>query len=331
MNTRVAVPRPDAEQPYGSLRDVVIRHRELIQQVAIVVILGALVFLFSATSPFFLTGRNILSIGREVASTVVVAFGLTVCIIAGEIDLSVGSVFTLAGMVAAGLMTAGVPWPIALVAAVLCGAAIGALNGLLAVKGRVSSLLVTLGTLTAIQGLTLILTNGYPISILDQGFISTLSDGSVFGIPNPILISTLFFGGTWLLLSRTVFGYHVYATGGNQVAARLAGVRTERVRLSVMVLCGALAAFAGVMLAARLQNALPTAGNNLNLNAISAVLLGGTSFMGGRGSAVLTVLGALVLTVIGNGFTLLDVPYAYTALIQGSIIVVAVTLDARLK
>ncbi len=313
------------------VRDTAIKYRELIQQVAIVVILAALVFVFSVASPYFLTNRNVLNIGREVASTVIVAFGLTACIIAGEIDLAVGSEFTLAGMVAAGLIAAGVWWPTAVLIAVLVGAGLGAVNGILAVKGGVSSLLVTLGTLTAIQGVTLIFTGGYPIPILDQGFITTLSDGSVLGLPNPILISAVVFAITWFVLSRTTFGYHVYATGGNQTAARLAGVRTDRVRISVMILCGAAAAFAGVMLAARLQNALPTAGASLNLNAISAVLLGGTSFLGGRGSAVLTVLGAVVLTVIGNGFTLLSVPYAYTALIQGSIIVVAVTLDARLK
>ena len=305
------------------------------QHAPLLIALVALSIIFAMLSPFFLTAPNMLNIGRQIAIVSVVAFGSTIVIIAGEIDLSVGSVMGITS-VAVGIVLAGAPIaaqgfdPIIVVAlgtGLLVGLGIGLINGLVTVFGRIPSFIVTLGTLSIARGLALSYGNGVPDQITSRPFLAVFGDGSLLGVPVLVIGMLLTLGITWFLLRGTLFGIQVYATGGNTEAARLAGIPVRRVKIAALAIGGLLAGFAGVLGTARVQTALPQLGVGVELDAIAAAVLGGTRFSGGRGSVVGTLLGAVLIGVIGNGLTLLGIGSTYQLVIKGSVIIVAVLLD----
>jgi ribose transport system permease protein len=212
--------------------------------------------------------------------------------------------------------------------ALLAGGGLGSLNGVVIAKGKVAPFIATLGTMTLLRGLALVLSNGSPISGFSSEFFGMLGGGYVARlIPVPVVLMLAMFATFWFVLTRTIFGRHVYATGGNAEAATLSGVNISRVQILVYTISGAMAALAGVILTSRLDSAQPTAGAGYELDAITAVVLGGTSLSGGRGWIFGTLVGALLIGVLNNGLNLMGVSAFYQQVVKGSVILLAVLLD----
>jgi ribose transport system permease protein len=291
---------------------------------AIWMLLGLGVILFIA-SPYFLTSSNMVAIAMATSVYALLAIGETFVIILGEIDLSVGAVLGFSSVITAMVLPhAGLV--LGLLAGVGAGAAAGLINGLLVTKVNMPSFIATLATMSMLSGLTLYLTQGNPIAINSAAF-SNIGQASILGVKAPIwilLVCTIFFG---ILLARSRFGRQVYATGDNFEAAHLSGMPVTQVKVTAFVISGVLAGIAGFILSARLGTAQPDAGQGLELTAIAAVIIGGTSLLGGRGAILGTVIGAFLLGTIDNGLNLLNVSPFLEQLVEGAVILLAVFLD----
>lgn len=276
----------------------------------------------------FLSTGNLLNVLRQVSINGILAIGMTFVILTGGIDLSIGSVLAVTGVVAGSLVTGGDPSNpvLALLAAIAVGALFGTVNGTLIARFSVPPFVVTLGMLSMARGATLLYSNGRPIPNLSPAF-RWLGQGFVLGIPVPVIVFALVFVLAWITLRFTVYGRWVYAVGGNVKSARTSGIPTRTVIFSVYALMGALAGLAGAILTARTTSALPQAGLGYELDAIAAVVIGGTSLTGGIGSVGYTLIGALIIGVISNGLDLMGVSSYYQQIIKGAIIVVAVLID----
>lgn len=290
----------------------------------------AVVILFSATTDAFLSLDNILNILRQSAPLLIVATAMTLVITTGGIDLSVGSVLALTGALTAILIHAGVPWPATLALMLACGGLVGGVQGFFIAYEGIPAFIVTLAGLSVIRGTALLATGGYSIPIpSDIGFVA-LGRAWVLGLPLPAIIAAGILAVGFVLFNETPFGRYVTGIGANAEAVRRAGVDTRRVTLLVYVLSGGLAALAGAVLAARLGSGSSNAGQGFELDVIAAVVLGGTSLFGGRGTMVGTVLGALTVAVIGNGLILAHLSPFLTPIVTGSIILVAVWMNFRI-
>jgi ribose transport system permease protein len=278
-------------------------------------------------SPVFLTVNNILQITLQAAVMALVAAGQTFVILSGGIDLSVGSVFALSSMVAGKASEAELPLLLILLAGLGTGAAAGLLNGLGVGFLRLPPFVVTLGMLGIARGFALIINEGVPIFGLPAGF-QYLGQGRVGGVvPVPTIIVLIVYAVCYFILNRTRFGRFTYAIGSNQEASRLAGIRTSRYLIGIYVLCGALTALAGLTEAGRLNSTQPAGGISLELDAIGAVVIGGTSLFGGEGNILATLMGALIIATIRNGLNLLGVYAFWQNVITGALIIAAVYLD----
>ncbi len=280
--------------------------------------------LFIAT-PLFLTGDNLLNVLLAASVTALLAAGQTYVIILAEIDLSVGAVLGISSIVTAFTLQ-DQPLVVGLLAGWAVGAVAGLVNGLLVTKLRMPSFIATLAMMSVLAGLTLQLSQGNPVSIGNDTFLA-IGQSDVLGVPNPVWIMLAAFVVFGLVLARSRFGRHVYAVGDNEDAARLAGIEVHRVKILAFVISGLLASTAGFILAARLGTAQPTAGSGLELAAIAAVIIGGTSLAGGRGALAGTLIGALLLGVIDNGLNLLDVSPFLQGVVKGLVILLAIFLD----
>lgn len=284
------------------------------------------------TSPDFLTVGNLLNVFRQVSINALIAFGMTLVILLGGIDLSVGSILALSSVTTALMLSHGIDPVVATSVGILAGAGMGMLNGLIISKGKVAPFIATLGTMTILRGLSLVFSEGRPITGLNSDFFAMLGGGYVAGfIPVPVILMLVMFAVFWFVLKRTVFGRHVYAVGGNEEAAALSGIKTDRIKIWVYTLSGAMAATAGMILTSRLNSAQPTAGTGYELDAIAAVVLGGTSLTGGRGWIFGTLVGALLIGILNNGLNLLGVSSFYQQVIKGVVILLAVLLDRANK
>ena len=291
-------------------------------------VLMALVSLFS---PNFMTLDNQLNILRQTSINAIIAMGMTFVILTAGIDLSVGSVLAFAGAVCASLIAADTPIVFALLASLGVGALLGAANGFVISHFGVQPFIATLVGMTMVRGLTLVYTEGRPISTGDFQVafdFYELGGGYLLGIPLPVLIAALVFALCWAVLRHTRFGRHVYAVGGNEQVARLSGVSVGWVKVLVYSLSGMLAALAGIILTARLESAQPTAGTAYELDAIAAVVLGGTSLAGGRGWIFGTLVGALIIGVLNNALNLMNVSSYYQMVAKGAVILLAVVIDS---
>lgn len=285
----------------------------------------ALAALLSVLTPRFLDPYNLLNVVKQSAIHAVLAFGMTFVVLTGGIDLSVGSVLALAGAVCAGVGLAhGMGWGV--LAGLAVGLAAGLANGLAVTRLQVPPFIATLAMLTVARGATLTYTGGRPITGFPDAF-RALAEGTVAGIPGPALIMLGLFGLSALVLGFTPLGRQVYAVGSNPEAAYLAGIPVDRVRLWAYALSGLFAGVAGILLAARLDSAQPTAGVGYELDAIAAVVLGGTRLAGGAGSVTGTLIGNLIIAVLNNGLNLLNVPAFYQQIVKGLVILLAVVLD----
>lgn len=282
----------------------------------------------SLASPYFLTRLNLVNVLRQISINGILAIGMTFVILTAGIDLSIGSLLAIAGMVAASLVVGSHPANplLAALAAVGVGAAFGAVNGMLIARFRVPPFVATLGMLSIGRGATLLYSGGQPIPSLSLGY-RYIGQGMIGGIPVPVILFAAVFVAAWLTLRFTIYGRHVYAVGGNIRSAKTSGIATGRIIFSVYVLMGALSGLAGVVLTARTSAALPQAGLGYELDAIAAVVIGGTSLTGGVGSIVATLVGVLIIGVLSNGLDLLGVSSYYQQIIKGTIIVVAVLID----
>jgi ribose transport system permease protein len=307
---------------------VTVQLKEKLRRLGPFIALLVLCVALALLSPDFLTVGNVLDVMRQVSINAVISFGMTLAILLGGIDLSVGSILAVSSVLIALLMKADYPAPLATLLGVLGGATMGSMNGLLITKGKVAPFIATLGMMTLLRGVALVLSQGSPISGFSSDFFSGLGGGYLAQvIPLPVVWMLALFAVFWFVLDRTVFGRHVYATGGNAEAARLSGIRTDRVQILAYTISGAMAAVAGVVLTSRLDSAQPTAGVGYELDAITAVVLGGTSLAGGRGWIFGTLVGALLIGVLNNGLNLLGVSAFYQQVIKGSVILLAVLLD----
>jgi ribose transport system permease protein len=283
----------------------------------------------SLLSDRFLTTSNLINVARQVSINAIVAAGMTLVIITGGIDLSVGSTIALAGCAA--LLVAGHAGDlVGMTGGILAAAGVGFLNGALVAWGRVPPFIATLATMTIVRGAALVLTNGEPI-VKTEGAYLWLGQASVGPIPVPVLLMVAILLGAHWFLSRTRWGTYVYAVGGNAEAARLSGIALARIQILVYVLAGALAGAAGLVLAARLSSAQPNTGVGFELDAIAAVVLGGTSLMGGEGTIWGTTVGAFIIGVLNNGFNLMNVSPFYQLIAKGAVIVLAVLVDQVIK
>lgn len=283
----------------------------------------------SIVAPYFLTPQNLLNVLQQSAFVGLIALAMTFVIVAGEIDISVGSAMAFSSALF-GVLVSQHGWslPVAAVAVLLVGGAVGLFSGLIRVFFDVPSFIVTLGFFSILRGLAQMLTDAVPIRIASAGF-TTWGNGDILGVPIPAIIMFVFLAVCWFMLTRTTFGRSVFAVGGNADAARLSGINVARVRVLVFVLTGTAAAVAGILVSAQLSSGDSTIGAGAEFTAISAVIIGGASLFGGRGSVVGTFLGVLFLGILGNGMVLLDLSSYAQGVARGLIVLLAVVISTQ--
>lgn len=292
--------------------------------------LVAIILIFSFWTPYFLTVSNLLNVAQQTTINAIIAVGMTYVIITAGIDLSVGSIMAFSGVVLASLLQADHSLIVAILGGLFVGAACGFVNGVLISYGKLPPFISTLGLMSVARGAALLYTDGRPISGFDQDF-RFIATGEILHIPFPIILMIAIYLIGHFVLTRTKLGRYTYATGGNEQAAILSGVNTKLIKIVVYSLCGLLSGAASVLLTARLNSAQPIAGIMYELDAIAAVVIGGTSLMGGEGKLTGTLIGALIMGVLRNGLNLLDVSSFIQQIVIGSVIICAVLIDMALK
>lgn len=303
----------------------------LLEQKSLIALL-ILIVVVSTLSPNFFTLNNIFNILQQTSVNAIMAVGMTLVILTSGIDLSVGSLLALTGAVAASMVGADVNALVAVVGALALGAAIGGVTGFIVAKGKVQAFIATLVMMLLLRGVTRVYTDGSPIN---TGFsdnadlFSWFGIGRPFGIPTPIWLMMIVFLSAWYLLHHTRLGRYIYALGGNESATRLSGISVDKIKIIVYALCGLLAALASIIEVARLSSAQPMAGNGYELDAIAAVVLGGTSLAGGKGRIIGTLIGALILGFLNNALNLLGISSNYQMIVKAVVILLAVLVDNK--
>ncbi|MDR3161845.1 MAG: ABC transporter permease [Spirochaetaceae bacterium] len=301
--------------------------RGLKQQLSTLSGFAILFIVFSILArPYFFTVGNLLTVATQTAVIAVIAIGQTYVMITAGIDLSIGSNIALSGMIAALAMMSGVPVFLAGLLGILSGAAVGAINGVFITYGKIPPFIATLGTMTAVRGVCLTLTQGIPIGGLPKSF-TVIGADSIGPVPIPVILMILTVVLFAFILAKTCFGRHVYALGSNFDAARLSGVNTNRTLILVYVFSGMLAAFAGLIMAARIISAQPAAGDGYELDAVASSVIGGTSTLGGEGSIAGTFIGAFIIGILRNGLNLIGVSPFIQKIVIGIVIAGSVFLD----
>lgn len=304
--------------------------KELLGKLGPLLGLFLIVIVITILNPSFMTTDNVLNILRQVSISALIAFGMTFVILTGGIDLSVGSTLALTGAVAATMLASGIDPVLTIFTALLLGAILGAVNGVIIAKGKVAPFIATLATMTIYRGLTLVYTDGRPVSDLGNEItFQMLGKGYFFGIPVPVCTMILAFIVLYVIMHKTTFGRRVYAVGGNEAASKLSGINVDRVKIAVYSLTGMLAALSALILTSRLNSAQPTAGTSYELDAIAAVVLGGTSLTGGKGWIFGTLVGALIIGVLNNGLNLIGVSSFFQQVVKGIVILIAVLIDRK--
>ncbi len=303
----------------------------LLEQKSLIALV-VLIVIVSCFSPNFFTQANLFNILQQTSVNAIMAVGMTLVILTSGIDLSVGSLLALTGAVAASLVGLEINALVAIAASLGLGLLIGGITGVIVAKGRVQAFIATLVMMLLLRGVTMVYTDGSPIS---TGFSDNadlfgwFGIGRPLGIPVPVWLMAAVFLVTWFMLHHTRLGRYIYALGGNEAATRLSGISVDRVKIVVYALCGMLAALAGTIEVARLSSAQPTAGTGYELDAIAAVVLGGTSLAGGKGRIFGTLIGALILGFLNNGLNLLGVSSYYQMIVKAVVILLAVLMDNK--
>jgi ribose transport system permease protein len=289
-----------------------------------------LCLVISVMAPRFLTVNNLRNVMTQVSVNAVIAAGMTFVILTGGIDLSVGSILAVCGAIAAVISKSSGSIFMAIIVTLIVGAIIGLINGLIIAKGKIQAFIATLATMTIFRGVTYVYTNGTPVSGLGQSFMM-LGNDKILGIPIPVIVMIVIFAASYYILTQIRYGRYVYALGGNEDSARLSGINTQRIKTMVYVLSGIMAAISGIIVTSRIGSASPNAGTGFELDAIAAVVLGGTSLAGGEGSIIGTIIGAVIIGVLNNGLNLMNVSPFYQLIVKGLVILLAVMVDKKSK
>lgn len=298
---------------------------ELTTVIALIILMAVITIINSN----FLTANNLLNLLLQVTSNALIAFGMTFVILTGGIDLSVGSILALSSALTAGLLGSGMPVTLAILISLILGFILGMMNGLLISYGKLAPFIVTLATMTIFRGATLVYTNGNPITkgLSDTFLFQFLGQGYIVGIPFPVIIMFIVFIVLYVLLHKTAFGKSVYAIGGNEKAAYISGVKLNKVKIIIYSISGMMASISGLIITSRLSSAQPTAGASYEMDAIAAVVLGGTSLSGGKGRILGTLIGALIIGVLNNGLNIIGVSAFWQQVVKGVVILIAVLID----
>jgi ribose transport system permease protein len=300
--------------------------RRIMRSYGILIAFILICIVMSILSPVFLTVTNVLNVIRQSSIYGIMAVGMTFVILTAGIDLSVGSILALSGALAAGSLKAGLDLGLVVVVALAIGLGSGLVNGLFVTVGRITPFVVTLGMMSIARGLTLIYTNGYPISGLSEAF-RFIGGGDFLAVPFPILVFVVTVLVAWAILTQTRLGRYTYAIGGNEETVKLSGINSSLYKTIVYMISGVASAISALILTSRLNSAEPVAGQGYELDVIAAVVIGGTSLMGGRGGVWGTLIGALLIGVINNGMNLLGISPYFQLVVKGLIIIGAVLLD----
>lgn len=327
MNMKAKTKSPNGSKPKFFNKEWLIEQKSFIALLLLIVVVSFL-------NPNFFTLGNILNILRQTSINAIMAVGMTLVILTAGIDLSVGSILALCGAIAASLIALEIPVIIAVPTVLIAGGLLGGVSGVIIAKGKVQAFIATLVTMTLLRGVTMVYTGGRPIS---TGFtdmanaFAWFGTGYVLGIPVPIWLIVIVFALAWYLLNHTRFGRYIYALGGNESATRLSGINVDRIKIGVYAISGVLAALAGIIVTSRLSSAQPTAGVGYELDAIAAVVLGGTSLMGGKGQIMGTLVGALIIGFLNNALNILDVSSYFQMIAKAVVILLAVLVDNKNK
>ncbi|MDU5150134.1 ribose ABC transporter permease [uncultured Anaerococcus sp.] len=300
------------------------------QNLGTIAALIILIVFVSVLNPAFLQVNNLLNLMRQLIINGFIALGMTFVILTGGIDLSVGSTLAFTSAIFAGLLQNGMNTGLAIVITLALGLALGLINGLLITKGKLAPFIVTLATMTIFRGLTLVYMDGRPISGPKDNFaFQFLGKGQVFGIPFQVILFLIVYIVLSTLLNKTSHGRKIFAVGGNEKASFISGIKIDKVKVLVYVISALMAVISGLVLTSRLNSAQPTAGSAYEMDAIAAVVLGGTSMTGGSGSLTGTLIGILILGVLNNGLNLLGVSSFYQQIVKGVVILIAVLIDRK--
>jgi len=315
----------------GEVQNLVTKKfKNIIGEFGIAIALFLEILLFSSLSPYFFTADNILNVTLQTSITAIIAAGMTFVILTAGIDLSIGAMVAFSGVITTSILRLNLPFiysfPLAIMAGIAVGVLSGAIAGTFITRFGITPFIVTLALMTIWRGSSYIYTDGRPIWGLPEQF-GTLGSGRLFGVPVPTIVMVLIYIITYVVLKHTKFGRYVYAVGGNREAARLAGIDTRRVLLRVYIISGVLASVSGILLASRMNSGQPNAGLMYEMDVIAAVVVGGTSLFGGRGSIVGTFVGAMLIGVLRNGLNLLNVGSYVQMVVLGIVILLAVMLD----
>ena len=298
----------------------------ILKNYGIIIAFVFICIILSVMSPVFFTTTNLINVIRQTSIYGIMAVGMTFIILTGGIDLSIGSILAIAGAVCAGMLKAGYPLPMVILATLAVGIGCGLINGLFITVGKITPFVATLGMMSIARGFTLIYTKGYPISGFSPEF-RFIGGGYLWGWPVPIVLFLLVAITAYIVLTQTRLGRYIYAIGGNEETVKLSGINSGFYKTLAYVIAGAAAALSALILTARLNSAEPIAGLGYELDVIAAVVIGGTSLNGGRGSLWGTFIGALMIGVINNGMNLLDISPYFQLVVKGLIIIAAVLLD----
>ena len=305
----------------NNFKEILDRYKSLIGLIILCIVI-------TIVSPAFMTLSNITNIFTQVSTNAIIAVGMTFVILTGGIDLSVGSTVAISGALAASIIKSTNNIFLAIIVASITGIVIGLINGVLISKGKLQAFIVTLATMTIFRGATLVFTNGTPISKLSETFVK-IGNGKIGFIPIPVIITIVVLIISIYLLTQTRFGRYLYALGGNEESAKLSGINTNKIKTFVYVISGFASSIAGIIIASRIGSASPNAGTSFELDAIAAVVIGGTSLSGGEGRITGTIIGALIIGVLNNGLNLMNVSPFYQSIVKGLVILIAVLLDKK--
>jgi ribose transport system permease protein len=297
------------------------------RQYGLILCLLLLCIVMSFLSDNFFTASNLMNVARQISVTAIAAVGMTLVIIIGGIDLSVGSILALSGVLAATAYTNVESAILAIIVAIAVGGAVGFFNGIVTAKGMIAGFITTLATMSAVRGFSFIYTDGVPVSVTSPGF-TFIGTGYLLGIPVPIVIMVIVLAVGSYIMNKTRFGRYIYAIGGNEQTSKWSGLKVDRIKIYVYTLSGLLTGLAGIILASRLASGQPFAGQGFELDVIAAVIVGGTSLAGGKGNISGTIIGVMLIGILSNGLTLLNVDSYYQMVIKGAIIILAVLIDS---
>ena len=304
--------------------------KAMLKKTGSVIGLVVLFVVISCLNSSFIEPSNLKNLLRQVSINALISFGMTFVILTGGIDLSVGSILALSSVLMGSFIKTGHDPILGIFLACLMGAVLGAINGLVITKGKVAPFIATLATMTIFRGLTLVYTNGNPISSLTESeAFHGFGQGFFLGLPVPAIMMLLMFAVSYFILHKTTLGRKTYAVGGNEKVSFIAGIKIDRIKIFAYTITGFLCGMAGAILTSRLNSAQPTAGTGYELDAIAAVVLGGTSLSGGKGRIVGTIIGALIIGTLNNGLNILNVSSFYQQVVKGIVILLAVLMDRK--